>query len=113
MNRCSPDREMLIERLRRSLPLSARARQRLVKRLSAFLSLEVARSSLLVTDVYDAGEELGLLCQLDFTRHGAKVSYLVVPLEHVALDHRYGVGRKPQRDRKRFEALRASKTCGL
>jgi len=104
---------MLLERLRWSLPLSVRARQRLVERLSAFLPLEAARSSLLVTDVYDAGEELGLLCQLDLTRHGAKVSYLVVPFEHVAVDRRYGVGRKPQRDRKRPEALRASKTCGL
>lgn len=107
------DRRVLIERLRRSLPLSARARQRLVERLSAFLPREVARSSLLVTDVYDAGEELGVVCQLDLTRHRAKVSRLVVPFDQIALDRRFCLDQKPQRHRQLLQALHASKSRSL
>jgi len=107
MNGCSPDRRMLIERLRWSLPLSVRARRQLVERLSAILSPDAARSSLLVTDLYDAGGEHGVLCQLDLSRHGAKISYLVVPFDQVALDRRYGLDSKPRRSHQRLGALRA------
>ncbi len=113
MNRCSPDREMLIDRLRQSLPLAARARQQLVERLSAILSPDAARSNLLVTDLYDAGEEHGVLCQLDLSRHGAKISYLVVPFDQVAFDRRYRLDRKARQRHQRLGALWASKTCGL
>jgi len=107
MNRSYSDGRLLIDRLRSSMPLLARARQKLVERLGAFLPPGAARGNLLVTDLYDVGEEHGLLCQLDLSRHGAKVAYLVVPFEQLALDRRYGVGRRPQRDRKRVGALRA------
>ena len=108
MNPLSCSRQMHIDRLRLSLLLSARARRRLVERLNAFLSPEAARGSLLVTDLYDAPEKQDLLCQLDLTRHGAKVSSLVVPFEQIALDRRYGFDRIPKRDRRRPEALRSS-----
>ena len=113
MNRCSPDREMLIDRLRRNLPLAARARQQLVARLSAILSPDAARSNLLVTNLYDAGEEHGVLCQLDLSRHGAKISYLVVPFDEVAFDRRYRLHRNATQRHQRLGALRASKTRGL
>ena len=108
MKRRRSDRKIQIATLRLYLPLSARPRRRLVERLSAFLAPEAARADLLVTDLYDAGEEHGLLCQLDLSRHGAEISYLVVPFDQVAFDRRYGLDPKPRRYHERLSVLRAS-----
>ena len=105
-------RRELTERLRLALPLSGRARQQLLERLSEIISPEAARSNLLITDVYDAGEEHGLLCQLDLTRYDAKVSYLVVPFDQLAIDPRYDFSEKPHRQGKRVATRRTTRTRG-
>ena len=65
MNCLSSDRHKLLEKLRFALPLQARARSPLIERLRRTISQDAARSNLPVTNVFDAGETLGLVCQLD------------------------------------------------
>jgi hypothetical protein len=101
----SLNKQKLVEQLRFALPLTARARSPLIDRLRKIISRDAARSNLLVTSVFDAGENLGLMCQLDLTQHGAQAPHLVVPLEHLALDRRYGLDRKRQRHRRRFAPI--------
>ncbi|MGO9773531.1 MAG: hypothetical protein ACLPSW_29110 [Roseiarcus sp.] len=101
MNCRSCDRQKLIEQLRFALPLKARARPPLIERLRKSVSCDAARSNLPVTNVFDVGEGLGLMCQLDLTQYCPRTPYLVVPLEHLALDRRYGLDRKPQHYRRR------------
>jgi hypothetical protein len=101
MNCLSLDRQKLIEELRFALPLKARARPPLIERLRGTLSPDAARSVLPVTNVFDAGENLGLMCQLDLTQYCPQAPHLVVPLAHLALDRRYGLNQKSQHYRRR------------
>ena len=103
MNCLSLDRQKLVEQLRFALPLRARARARppLIERLRRTISHDAARSNLPVMNVFDAGESLGLMCQLDLTQYCPHAPYLVVPLKHLALDRGYGLDRKPQHYRRR------------
>ncbi len=101
MNCLSLDKQKLVEQLRFALPLTARARPPLIERLRKTISRDAAGSNLPVTNVFDAGERLGLMCQLDLTQYCPQAPYLVVPLEHLALDRRYGLNRKSQRYRTR------------
>ncbi len=102
MNCLSFDKQKLIEQLRFALPLKARARPPLIERLRKTISHEAARSNLPVTNVFDAGESLGLMCELDLTQYNSQAAYLVVPLEHLALDRTYGLVRKSQHYRRRL-----------
>ncbi|MGA8171492.1 MAG: hypothetical protein WB816_11790 [Methylocystis sp.] len=95
------DRQRLVEQLRFALPLTARARPPLIERLGKTISRDAARSNLPVTNVFDAGESLGLMCQLDLSQYCPQAPRLVVPLELLALDRRYGLDRKIQRYRRR------------
>ena len=97
----SSNKQKLIEELRFALPLKARARPPLIERLRKTISRDAARSNLPVTNVFDAGENLGLMCQLDLTQYCPQAPHLVVPFEHLALDRRYGLDRKSQRYRRR------------
>ena len=101
MNRLSLERQKLVEQLRFALPLKARARPPLIERLRKSVSRDAARSNLPVMSIFDAGENLGLMCQLDLTQYCSRTPYLVVPLEHLALDRGYGLDRKPLRYRRR------------
>ena len=101
MKRLSLDRQKLVEQLRLALPLKARARPLLIGRLRKSVSCDAARSNLPVTNVFDAGEGLGLMCQLDLTQYNTQTPYLVVPLELLALDRGYGLDRKSQNYRRR------------
>ena len=101
MHCLSSNKRKLIEELRFALPLKARARPPLIERLRKTISRDAARSNLPVTNVFDAGETLGLMCQLDLTQYCPQAPHLVVPFEHLALDRGYGLGRKSQRYRRR------------
>jgi hypothetical protein len=101
MSSLSLERQKLVEQLRFALPLKARARAPLIERLRGAISLDAARSNLPVTNIFDAGEGIGLMCQLDLTQYCPEAPRLVVPLEHLALDRRYGLDRKSQRYRRR------------
>jgi len=90
-----------IEQLRLALPLRARAEPPLIERLQKSRCREAARSNLLVTNVFDGGRDLGLMCELDLTQYSPCAPLLVAPLAHRALDRRYGRGQKPQRHRRR------------
>ncbi len=100
MNCLSSNKQKLVEQLRFALPLRARARPPLIERLRGTISLDAARSNLPVTNVFDAGESLGLVCQLDLTQYCPQAPHLVVPLEHLAIDRKYGINRKPQHYRR-------------
>jgi hypothetical protein len=101
VTRLSLEKQKLVEQLRFALPLKARARPPLIERLRKSISQDAARSNLPVTNIFDAGESLGLMCQLDLTQYSAQTPYLVVPFEHLALDRLYGLDRKFQRYRTR------------
>jgi hypothetical protein len=101
MTRRSLERLKLVEQLRFALPLRARARPPLIARLRRTISQDAARSNLPVTNIFDAGESLGLMCQLDLTQYSPRTPYFVVPFEHLALDRGYGLDRKSQHYRRR------------
>ncbi len=97
----SLDRQKLVGDLQFALPLKARARPPLIERLRKTISRDVARLNLSVMDVFDAGESLGLKCQLDLTQYCPPAPQLVEPLAHLALESKYGLDRNSQRHQRR------------
>ena len=97
----SLERMKLFEQLRFATPLKARARPPLIKRLQKSGCCEAARSNLLVTNVFDAGQNLGLMCELDLTQYCPRAPFLIVSLDHLALDGRFALDRKSRRHRRR------------
>jgi hypothetical protein len=87
MARGSSDLNAEIERLRAALPRPARARQVLVDVLRArgLTGREVPR--LVVVDIFDAGESLGLMCRFEMGGDLSASSF-VAPLKQIALDHK-------------------------
>ena len=101
----SLEKQKLFEQLRFATPLKARARLPLIKRLQKSGCCEAARSNLLVTNVFDAGQNLGLLCELDLTEFFPHAPFLVVSLDHLALDGRFALDRKSRRHRRRLARI--------
>jgi len=102
MSFSSLERLKLFEQLRFALPLKARARPPLIERLRRSGYCEAARSSLPVTNIFDAGENFGLMCELDLTQYCPQARFLVVSLDHLALDRRFALDRQSQRRRRRL-----------
>ena len=101
MSSLSLEGQKLFEQLRFALPLKARARPPLIERLRKSGHCEAARSSLSVTNIFDAGEKFGLMCELDLTQYCPRAPFLVVSLDHLALDCRFALDRKSRRHRRR------------
>jgi len=97
----SLERRKLVEKLRIALPLKARARAPLIERLRGTVSIDAARSDLPVTNIFDAGGGIGLMCQLDLTQVCPQAPHLVVPLAHLAFACKYGLDRQLPRYRTR------------
>ncbi len=85
-------RHEIIQDLRLSLPLTGRARQPLIRSLRLRGS-SAAPSTVSVVEIYDAGEEHGIMYLVDVGRYCPTTPYLVVPLDYVALGPRNAIGR--------------------
>lgn len=48
----------------------------------------------MVTDLYDAGERLGLMCQLEFEEGGRKTAIVVASAMQIAVDRRYSAAAR-------------------
>jgi hypothetical protein len=99
------DSRRLLEALRRNLPLAA-----LPRKASAQTSLQraaptaLSHRSCLVTDVFDAGDGLGLMCQLQI-REGGRSSFLVTPITELAFDRSHPISR----DVAKYRRMRAKR----
>jgi hypothetical protein len=74
---------VLVDRLRSYLPLPAQGRPSLMSALSRRRGLEQKRSRCRVIGIFDAGEEQGVLCQIEFTTD-TKMSIVVAPIDQVS-----------------------------
>jgi hypothetical protein len=88
MRQAACNMQEFVHRLRSATPLTARARPSLADHLRRSVP-QAARAPLTVSDIYDGGAELGLLCLLDLRKHGDGAPCLVVPLGDLAFDRRH------------------------
>jgi hypothetical protein len=101
-------RNEIIQSLRLSLPLIGRARQPLIRSLRRRCG-GAAPATVSVVEIYDAGEEHGIMCRVDVGRSCPSAPYLVVPLDYVALGPRNAIGRLLAVHMKRAPRKRGSR----
>lgn len=80
-------RSNYIQYLRRALPLSAHARPALITFLRAHGAIGRAAPRLTITDIFDAGQDRGLMCRFGIAGE-PEGSGFVAPLAQLALDRR-------------------------
>ncbi len=85
-------RGSLVQNLRRTLPLSAHPRPALIAFLRARGLIGRAAPRLIVLDVFDAGEDRGLMCRFAIAEDGEASSF-IAPLAQVALARRHPAAR--------------------
>jgi hypothetical protein len=88
------DRQSLhrrLDRLRRTLPASGHPRSALLAELRARGAAGRAAPRLSVIDIFDAGQEGGLMCRFFVADQGARS--FVAPLSHIAFDRRHPLAR--------------------
>jgi hypothetical protein len=92
MRDSSPETHRLLEVLRRNLPLVAyprRAGAPLQK-----VTKNMRRSDrCLVTNVFDAGSGLGLMCQVAIEESGANYALIVTPITDLSFERRHPIAR--------------------
>lgn len=96
---CSQDRRRLLDAFRRCLPLVAHPRGR----LGASLMRAQNRGSdnrCKVTNVFDAGETFGLMCQVEVGE--TDPSLLVTPLTELSFDRTHPIARDVADYRRRW-----------
>ncbi|MDP3552931.1 hypothetical protein [Methylocystis sp.] len=85
-------RSHFIHNLRRALPLAAHARPALLAFLRARGVNGRGAPRLIVLDVFDAGEDRGLMCRFAIAEDGEASSF-IAPLAQVALARRHPAAR--------------------
>lgn len=78
----------LIQNLRRALPLSAHPRPALIGFLRERGVVTRGAPRLVVLDIFDAGEDRGLMCRFTIAEDGEASSF-IAPLAQVALQRRH------------------------
>ncbi len=84
--------ERLVQNLRRTLPLSAHPRPPLLAFLRARGLNGRGAPRLIVLDVFDAGEDRGLMCRFAIAEDGEASSF-IAPLALIALARRHPAAR--------------------
>ncbi len=84
--------ERIVQNLRRALPLSAHPRPALLAFLRARGLIGRAAPRLIVLDVFDAGEDRGVMCRFAIAEDGEASSF-IAPLAQVALARRRPAAR--------------------
>lgn len=97
--------QSLVSRLQRFLPLRAYGRPPLIGMLRKHSPDMTASSRLMVTNVYDAGDQSGLMCKIDFAPGAARRPILVVPITLLAFDRRHPISRDVAEYRRRRAEL--------
>jgi hypothetical protein len=85
-------RSHFIHNLRRALPVAAHARPPLIASLRARGVIGRGAPRLIVLDVFDAGEDRGLMCRFAIAEDGEASSF-IAPLAQVALARRHPAAR--------------------
>ncbi len=85
-------RGSLVQNLRRALPLSAHPRPALLAFLRARGLIGRAAPRLIVLDIFDAGEDRGLMCRFAIAED-SEASSFIAPLAQVALARRHPAAR--------------------
>lgn len=91
------DARKIVDCLRRLLPLPVHAKPALAGRLRP----ASRHASLLLTGVFDAGGEHGVMCRLEARGTDFPAPVFVVPVAHIALDRRHPISREIAAYRKR------------
>jgi hypothetical protein len=97
--------ESLANRLQRFLPLRAYGRPPLIGMLRRHSPYTTASSRLLVMNVFDAGEQSGLMCKVHLASGASASSVLVVPVTLLAFDRRHPISREVAEYRRRRAEL--------
>ena len=91
--------ELLVQKLRRALPLTAHGRPSLtaaLRRLGASLAPRVT-----VTDVFYRGEKDGLMCRVDVGEESGAPIVVVAPITKLAFNRRHPIAHDVAAYRKR------------
>lgn len=83
-------RQRYVQNLRRALPVSAHARPSLLDFLRARGAIGRASPRLMVVDIFDAGEDRGLMCRFTIAGETEGAAF-VAPLAQLALDRRRAI----------------------
>ncbi len=79
-----------VQNLRRALPVSAHARPALLAFLRARGAIGRASPRLMIVDIFDAGEDRGLMCRFTIAGETEEAAF-VAPLAQLALDRRRAI----------------------
>jgi hypothetical protein len=94
MRETSPELRRLLDALRRHLPLTAYPKGRLIESLRRGSRDRGSSGRCRVTHVFDAGDELGLLCQLEVDDNSASGPLIVTPIADLAFRRGHPIQRE-------------------
>ena len=101
--------QRLLSRLHAYLPLAAYPRPILLASLRGAIPDASAAPCCIVTNVFYAGDEHGIMCQLEAPSAKHPSPTLVAPIAHIAFDRRHPISHEITAYRKRrLEALRGA-----
>ena len=93
--------ERLVQKLRRVLPLAAHGRPPLTAALRRSLACPDVIPPVMVTDIFYAGEEDGLMCRIDARGLDDAPIVVVAPVTQLAFNRRHPIARAVAAYRKR------------
>jgi hypothetical protein len=104
--------ELLIQKLQQALPLHAHGRTALAAVLQRHSSAASTMPRVMVTDIFYAGEEKGLMCRVDVQGLTNDRTVVVAPLTQLAFDRRHPVTRDIAAYRNKRRAKNGSRHYG-
>lgn len=99
-------------RLQRFLPLPAHARPTLFKSIRKLLPGAISAPSCLVTNIFYAGIEHGIMCRLELPASMSSSSTLIASITHISFDRRHPISDEISRYRKRRHEPHCDATVG-
>ena len=93
--------ELLVQKLRRALPLTAHGRPSLTAMLRRRLSCQDVIPRVTVTDIFYAGEKNGLMCRVDVQGFADEPVVVVAPVTQLAFNRKHPITRDIAAYRKR------------
>jgi hypothetical protein len=94
MRDSNPEIHRLLEVLRRNLPLVAYPRKKgAMASLRSVTQCKGHSDRYLVTNVFDAGADLGLMCQIAIDKSGTCYASIVTPIADLSFERRHPITR--------------------
>lgn len=106
MQHSSSEIQRLLAAMRRYLPLAAAPRGRLSASLRGAAPNRPVPDRCMVTNVFDAGDERGLMCQLLIGAGAPNLSLIIAPVTELSFHRRYPFARDIADYRRRRERER-------